>query len=616
MTRFRRPTLVVLSLAMATAFACSSEGGGTPPPTPAAGSGGSGGSGGGRGGSGVQPGTGGSGGGAQPVGGSGGASPTPDGGPAPSPDTGPAAPPLPVDPDGDYTWLTKPMPVLWITINGATIVAPGKTKAERTLGTVKIIQNHDGSPLTSVDGKPIALESPILIEGRGSSSFTAGAKFMGPQGYNLEFHDGQRNGVGKVMLGMPQNADWALVTCVSDKTCLRNALTYAISRDMAMAAGRWAPRFRWAEVYIDGAYFGVYLVAEKPKDDKFRVNLPNVPDSAPPNETPFLINADGDCRAAYGFDKLDPKSEFLDSRARMSAPPMGMSCEPMTRVPGNRRWKIRAPNADTKLTDPQRMYVQQAFDQMTTTVEAATGDWKSAIDLPSFLDYLVISEFTNNVDAFFKSWYLYKMPDSMGGKWTMGPVWDYDLAYGNANYYFRQCATNTQIGPLAKQPPMTSAKDDAPPAWAIAPLKDMAVRNDMRCRWNDLRTNGPLNLTKLEARIDSFVTHMMTAQARHQAKWNTVGRYVWPNNYVGATYADEIRYLKFWIRTRLAWVDRTLQGTCGTMPAPAAVPPMAAPASVMVSRAIEMWGGESLDRHNDYVNILGAMPAEWSCPGR
>jgi hypothetical protein len=27
-----------------------------------------------------------------------------------------------------------------------------------------------------------------------------------------------------------------------------------------------------------------------------------------------------------------------------------------------------------------------------------------------------------------------------------------------------------------------------------------------------------------------------------------------------------------------------------------------------------MWGGESLDRHNDYVPILGATPAEWSCP--
>ena len=90
--------------------------------------------------------------------------------------------------------------------------------------------------------------------------------------------------------------------------------------------------------------------------------------------------------------------------------------------------------------------------------------------------------------------------------------------------------------------------------------------------------------------------------------------YVWPNNYVGATYEDEIRYLKFWIRTRLAWVDRTMVGQCANPPNPPAVPQVAAPPSVTVSRAFEAWGGESADRFSDYVNILSDMPAEWSCP--
>ena len=146
----------------------------------------------------------------------------------------------------------------------------------------------------------------------------------------------------------------------------------------------------------------------------------------------------------------------------------------------------------------------------------------------------------------------------MGGKWFMGPVWDFDLAYGNANYYFRHCATNTRIGPLAKQPPAASAKDDPPPPWTIAPLKDTGVRNELRCRWNELRTApGPLDVTKLEARIDSLRhPHDDRQAAAHRPSGRTIGIYVWPNNYVGATWADEIRYLKFWIRTRLAWVDR------------------------------------------------------------
>jgi hypothetical protein len=608
MTLVRWPALVVLSLAVVATISCSSGGGNPPPPPPTAGAGGSGGR--------TGP---------EPVGGAGGVGGAPanvdagsatggTGGTPPPVDAPPAAPPPGPE---DYAWLAKPLPVLWITVNGAPIIAPGKPKEMRTLGSVKVFADHDGSALTTIDGKPVTLDAPILIEGRGSSSFTAGDKFMGPKGYNLEFHDGNRNGVGRSILGLPQNADWALVTCVSDKTCLRNALTYAIGQELAGPANRWAPRYRWAEVYIDGAYNGVYLVAEKPKDDKFRVNLPNVPDNAAPNETPFLINADSDCRAAYAFDPLDPKSEFLDERARMSAPPMGMTGCATTRVPGNRRWRIRSPNPDTKLTDAHRAYLPQAFDQMTKTLENATGDWRSKIDLPSFLDYFVISEFTNNVDAFFKSWYMYKLPDGMGGKWYMGPIWDYDLAYGNANYYFRHCATITQIGPLAEKPlPMASAKDDAPPPWAIAPLKDPAVRDELRCRWNTLRTTGPLALDKIEGRIDAFVNHLRTAKGRDTNKWMNYPKYVWPNNFVASSWDDDVRYLKFWLRTRLAWVDRNLAGTCAATPNPPMVQQMQPPPSAMVSRAIEMWGGESLDRHNDYVPILGNTPAEWSCPGR
>ena len=160
------------------------------------------------------------------------------------------------------------------------------------------------------------------------------------------------------LLGMPQNADWALVTCVSDKTCLRNALTYAIGQELAGAARCAGPRVSAGPRCTSTARInGVYLVAEKPKDDKFRVNLPNAADGTPPGEQGFLISADGDCRAAYGFDPLDPTSEFLDERARMSEPPPGMSCAAPT------RWSRATGAGDPlaqpghKLTAAQRTYL-------------------------------------------------------------------------------------------------------------------------------------------------------------------------------------------------------------------------------------------------------------------
>ena len=57
-------------------------------------------------------------------------------------------------------------------------------------------------------------------------------------------------------------------------------------------------------------------------------------------------------------------------------------------------------------------------------------------------------------------------------------------------------------------------------------------------------------------------------------------------------------------------------GQCAAPGSAPAVAQVAAPPSMMVSRAKEAWGGESNDRFNDYVNILADMPPQWSCPPR
>ena len=255
MIRCRQTTALVLSLAAAATLSCGSatDGGAGPsgpPPTPL-----------------PSPGTGSrtpSTGAPTPA-----PTPMPPMGQPPAPPTPGPIPPAPPSPPDDYAWLMRPIPVLWITMDGRAIVAPGQPRAARTLANIKVIEAHDGTAVTSIEGKPIALDSPILIEGHGSSSYGVYGTFMGQRGYGFEFHDGLRNGVGKQLLGMPQNADWTLISCFSDKTCIRNALTYAIGRDLAGPAGRWSPRFRWAEVYFDGVYQGIYTIVERIKDDKY-----------------------------------------------------------------------------------------------------------------------------------------------------------------------------------------------------------------------------------------------------------------------------------------------------------------------------------------------------------
>jgi len=49
---------------------------------------------------------------------------------------------------------------------------------------------------------------------------------------------------------------------------------------------------------------------------------------------------------------------------------------------------------------------------------------------------------------------------------------------------------------------------------------------------------------------------------RHYQKWPILGAYVWPNNFIGQTYQEEVNYLKTWITNRTTWMDANMFGTC------------------------------------------------------
>jgi hypothetical protein len=52
------------------------------------------------------------------------------------------------------------------------------------------------------------------------------------------------------------------------------------------------------------------------------------------------------------------------------------------------------------------------------------------------------------------------------------------------------------------------------------------------------------------------------AQPRDDARWKLIGKKESFHSYVGATYADHVRYLKDWIGRRLVWLDTNLGTTC------------------------------------------------------
>jgi hypothetical protein len=85
-------------------------------------------------------------------------------------------------------------------------------------------------------------------------------------------------------------------------------------------------------------------------------------------------------------------------------------------------------------------------------------------------------------------------------------------------------------------------------------MRDQDYKMRYKARWQELRT-GVLSDSQIMNYIDSLVTALDAPQQRNFIRWSILDEYVWPNNYVGGSYANEVAYLKSWISDRLRWLD-------------------------------------------------------------
>ncbi|MDH5609584.1 MAG: CotH kinase family protein, partial [Cyclobacteriaceae bacterium] len=102
--------------------------------------------------------------------------------------------------------------------------------------------------------------------------------------------------------------------------------------------------------------------------------------------------------------------------------------------------------------------------------------------------------------------------------------------------------------------------------WWERLLKDPWYAAKVNCRWQELRSST-LSQQHIYQMIDNYVQTMGGGVDRNFQQWPILTQYVWPNNYVGNTYPNEIRYLKDWINRRLQWMDANMPGDCYSLTA-------------------------------------------------
>jgi len=394
----------------------------------------------------------------------------------------------------------------------------------------------------------IASRAAYHLRGQSSASF--------PQKpYKVELRDNTDADAKYAVLGMPADSDWALIAPYYDRALIRNPFTYTLGTEMGMSA----PRTRYVEVYLTGtaggisdtSYQGIYWLTETIKMNGHRTDLAKLEatDTAEPAVTGGYI---------FKFDQAAVDAMAPKLTCTMST---GVTCfsdcelvEPVLDTPAPPH-----PPAAAQLTWITQ-YVQTFHNTLFTT---PLGNYGQYINVASFVDYLIISELTRNVDAYVRSAYFSKDRD---GLLMGGPLWDYNFALGVGG-------TNTITpapggtndggwqyqGVTAGSLPRRNVN-----SWFPKLMSDAAFVTQVKARWKTLRT-GLLSQAMIEARISMLTSQLDSASvARDFAKWPVST--VLPNGGSGivrgpsvATWEGQVQAMRDFVVARASWIDTQWQ---------------------------------------------------------
>ena len=337
------------------------------------------------------------------------------------------------------------------------------------------------------------------IKLRGNSSIRSEKK---PYAVNLE----EKTNI----LDMPAKAKkWILVPNMFDKTLLRNLLGYQMSFIFGL---KFTPSCRYIDLIINGNFRGNYLICDKIEVSKERLDLDKMDETCveePEISGGYLIEGQGSRRRG------DP-SIFKTSQ--------GIS------------YTYKYPEYED-LTEEQKEYITKKFDEVEAEILKGKAD---SIDLESFARYFIIEDFSANQDEIFNSFFIFK--ERGDDKLYFGPVWDFDLAFDNAqilyptnekkNFAFKFGLSNGSAAKLLSQL-----------------LSNEVVLQKVKDTWIEM-TNTVFTKEIIRDYIDEQVEYINESQKLNFMKWDVLSSKQFMEAVCRGTFQAEIDYLKEFVDNR------------------------------------------------------------------
>ena len=410
-----------------------------------------------------------------------------------------------------------------------------------------------GDGLSRLTNTPV-ISTRVAIDRRGSST-------GGNPKYNLNVEarkarDDDDNNIS--LLGMPSHSDWVFhAPYFFDRSLIHNPLAFAMSN----AIGRWAPRNRMAEVFVDvdgaalsfnnnttGNYFGVYNILEKIRRDEDRVDIKRL--------------------EMYDNDPVAKTGGYI---LKVDRPDSGDSGYGTPHQGSIQFYYPKETELVSAQRDPQEQYIKSFLTAMDLSfynfpLTDLVNGYRKYIDVPAAVDHHLVNVWTFNVDTLRLSGYFHK-DRGVNAKVVYGPVWDFDRALCSADARDQ----DPDVGWRSPVPDLGT--DFFNYNWWNRMFNDIDFYQDYVDRWQELR-RGVYAATSINAMIDALNGEISSqAVTRDLIRWNQPKRAGAPNafppntNYPG-TQAGEIQRLKDWLEARADFMDSQWVG-----PVEASLPP-------------------------------------------
>lgn len=375
----------------------------------------------------------------------------------------------------------------------------------------------------------------LTIKGRGNSSWKNAPK----KSYTIKFKEKQN------FLGLGENKSFALIANYFDKTLLRNMTSYELAKNV-FDKMPWNPGTKCVQLFINNVYQGVYLAVETIKISGSRVDIPDVSKCDNIDEFEkfgFILEIDSRQDEDFNFETEKNVPFSLKE-------PGGEDLQPSVKESLQEKIKGKIQAAENAV-----------YSEDFANPESGYGKF---LDVDSFVDWWLMEELAKNTDSnFYSSCYMYFKPDEK--KLFMGPVWDFDLGWGNINFYNPD---ESYTGFKAEEKITGKEENESGKSWESWILRLRQDENFVKKakeRWSELKPRVEAYFGSEKTEDMSYKNNLAVLNNNEAelnfVRWPILGKSVWKNP-AGSedrkTYGDENKFFTSWKNNRIKWLDENL----------------------------------------------------------